>query len=125
MHHCLSKYELKEIINCKLRHESISDTSIIAMLEKAESWDLSLGCMTYLFSMIMEKYINDGVDISDMVDDFYFMENSIYIIIQEFDLNFIHHLIRNVRENSLTLEEELIRLQTNIGNYNYDKTLRF
>ncbi len=125
MHHCLSKLELQEIINHKISNIKIHDHSIKLLLEKAENWEISLGCLTYFFSMIIEKKLNNGENLLNLVDDFFLLENSMYIIIQEFDYNFIGHLIRNIREKELTLEDELIRLQTNIAEYNYDKYIRF
>jgi len=125
MHHCLSKIELQKVTDHKLANIEFHDHSIKILLEKAENWEISLGFLTYFYSMIIEKKLNDGEGIVDLIDKFYLLENSLYVIIQEFDNNFVDHLIRNIREKELTLEDELIRLQTNLAEYNYDKSLRF
>jgi len=125
MHHCLTKIELKEIINYKLIDTKIYNNSIKILLKKAENWEISLGCLSYFFSMILEKKLHDGEKLYNLIDDFFHMENSLNIFIQEFDNNFIVHLIRNIREKELTLEDELIRIQTNISEYNYDQSIRF
>ena len=75
--------------------------------------------------MILEKKLKNSENLFNVINEFYLLENIIYIIIQEFDNKFVDHLIRNIRENGLTVEDELIRLQTNIAEYDYDQALRF
>ena len=75
--------------------------------------------------MILEKKLNTGQSIENLINNFYLLENLFYSLIQEFDYNYIDHLIRNTREKVLSLEEELIRLQINMAEHNYDKTIRF
>lgn len=125
MHYCLSKEELNEVVNHKLLEKKICDHPLELILEKAENWEISFGCLTYFFSMILEKKINSSEKIGNLIEDFFLLENSLYALIQEFDYTFIDHLIRNMREKELSLEDELIRLQTTFSEYNYDQTLRF
>lgn len=125
MHHCLSICELKEVIYFKLLGQPIQNTMINSLVDEAENWEVSLGCLVYFFSCILEKRVNSDEEVENLIRDFFELDSSLHILIQEFDNNFIDHLIRNTREKELMLEDELIRIQTNIAEFNYDKTLRF
>jgi hypothetical protein len=125
MHHCLSKSELYDIIDYKLLNKDKIDDANKILLEKAENWEISLDCLIYFFSMLIERKLNNSVNISNIINEFYLLDKSAFIVFQEFDTNFIENLIRNIREESLDLEDELIQLQINMDEHNYEKTLRF
>ncbi len=124
MHYCLSIDQLKEFISHKLLDEQIDDASLITLLDRAKNWEVSLGFLVYFFSCILEKRVNSDHNIENLIDDFYKLDHIMNARIQGFDHEFIAHLIRNIREKELTLEDELIRLQTNLAEYNYDKIIR-
>ena len=45
--------------------------------------------------------------------------------IQEIGPEFVAYMLSSVRDKSLTLEEELVGLQTRLREYNYERTLRY
>ena len=95
------------------------------MIENAENWQDELGCLTYLFAMVLEGKGKDGGDCQRLIDLLYQLAERMYIYIQEFDLDFVEFMLRNVRSAGLSLEEELIDLQNRLREFRYEYALRY
>lgn len=125
MHHCLSKQELKQLLDAKNGVQEIEDELLRIWVANAECWTDELAGLNYFLSQILERKQRSGEDCGPLIDLFFDLENQMALIPQAFDLRFVEFMLRRVRNRSMSLEEELITLQDDVGDYRYDRALRF
>lgn len=125
MHHCLSKDELRQLLNLKADNLAIETDELRIRIELADNWQDELGALTYLFSHILERRAKGGLDCAGLIKMFYELPEVMSLHIQEFDSDFVEYMLRNIRDKSLTLEEELVGLQNRLREYDYERTLRY
>src|SRR3990172_13198847 len=125
MHHCLSKDELQQLLDLRANNVAIEVDELRIWIELAETWQEELGALTYLFSHILERRAKGGLDCAGLIKIFYELPEVMSLHIQEFDADFVEYMLRNIRNKTLTLEEELVGLQTRLREYNYERTLRY
>lgn len=125
MHHCLSKEELKQLINARIGGEEIDDELLRIWVSNAECWMDELGGLNYFLSHILERAKKADESCEGIMDVFFELENHMALVLQEFDFRFIDFMLKRLRDKSISLEDELIGLQEDVGEYRYDRTLRF
>lgn len=125
MTHCLSKQELTEIIDHIVYKKTMNDDELKTLFECAQCWQDQLICLSYLLSMILEKKQKDGGDRQRVIDKIYRLPDELFLFIQEFDSDFVHYMLRHTRNNSLSLEEDLVLLQNELAEHRYDKAIRY
>lgn len=125
MNYCLSKAELFALTDSIFYNKTMQDPNLEVLIEKAKTWDISLYCLVYFFSMILENKLNNNESIRTIIEDFYGLDNLFYVIIQDFDTDFIDFLLKNKREKDIPLEDELIQLQNKLADNKYGRNFRF
>lgn len=125
MHHCLTTQELRQLIDYTAKHSAIDDSQLLAQIEQAINWQLELSALAYLFSHILCGNIADGWDCPSLIRVFYRLEEQMYLHIQECDFKFVDYMLRNLRRQSLSLEEELVDFQNRLGEHRYERNLRY
>jgi hypothetical protein len=121
MHYCLNKEQLRQFVDFIANDLSIDDENLRLLVENAANWQDELGCLTYLFAMILERKGKQGEDCERLIGLFYRLTEQMYVDIQEFDYRFIEELLRNIRNKELSLEEELIEIQNHISEYRFKR----
>jgi hypothetical protein len=124
-HYCLNKRELTELIVSKVGKTAIEDDDLSLRVKTAELWQAELSSLTYLLSHIVEAYKKKGRDYVELLVAFYSLEEEMFFSVQECDHRFVTYMLRNTRDPSLSLEEELVNLQLGIREHSYAKTLRY
>jgi hypothetical protein len=125
MHHCLTKEELRELIESRRDDRSITNETLQLWVNSAEGWNDELAGLNYLVSHILERNKKRGDSTEGILDVFFALDQRMAIVLQPFDFRFIDFMLRTVRNATLSLEDELIALQDDVGEYRYDRTLRF
>jgi hypothetical protein len=125
MHYCLNRDELKKLIDFNASSINVENEELSSRIENAKNWQEELSGLTYLFSKILEKKSKDGSDCQPLIETLYRLEEQMWFYIQECDAVFIEYMLKNIRNMSLSLDEELIELQSNLGNHMYERTLRY
>ena len=125
MHYCLNKIELSQLINLKFKNQRLSDENIKIVIGNSENWQDELGCITYLFSMILERNKDAYKECIDLINLYFELPDQMFIRIESFNFEFIDFMIRNKRSDILTLEEELIELDNRKCEYEFKKTIRY
>lgn len=125
MHYCLNTEELRQLIDYKANNSEIESDELKCWINHAENWYDKLSAFTYLFSHILEKKAKEDYDCHSLIKLLYQIENHMFFTIQEFDSKFINYMLGNLRETSLSLEDELINLQNKISEYKYRQSLRY
>ena len=103
----------------------VTDELLQIWISDAEGWAVELGALNYFVSHILERKKRAGEPYAEILDVFFDLENHMSFIPQSFDLRFIDFMLRTVRNVSTSLEDELVSLQNNVGEYRYDRTLHF
>jgi hypothetical protein len=125
VHYCLNREELKQLLDFKTDSVVLESGLLSNRIANAENWQDELCGITYLFSKILEKRLKDGSDCNYLIDVLYSLEEEMWFHVQECDTNFIEYMLRNIRTIGLSLDEELIELQSKIGNHMYERALRY
>jgi hypothetical protein len=124
-HYCLNKKELTELILSRVGNIAIDDEELSLRVKTAELWQDELSSLTYLLSHIVEGYKKKGRDYVEVLVAFYSLEEEMFFSVQECDHRFVTYMLRNTRDPSLSLEEELVNLQVGISEHSYARTLRY
>lgn len=136
MHYCLSRDELKQLLNLIIQHNksnntyelslvSIIDSEFRIRLDDSLNWQDELGALSYLFAQILESNIFASLTRADLIELFYELPNRLLITIQDFDEAFIDYMLyRNLDLSITSLEDCLIKIQNDLRNYRYDKAIR-
>lgn len=125
MHHCLSKDELQQLLDLKADNVAIETDELRKRIELADNWQEEIGALTYLFSHILERRARGSHDCAGFIRKLYELPEVMSLYIQEFDSDFVEYMLANIRDKSLSLEEELIGLQNRMREYNYERTVRY
>lgn len=125
MYYCMNREELRQFIDFKAHHKTVDNDELLNWIENALYWQDELGCLTYLFAHILEKKAKNGENCQELIEQFYQLPEQMYFSIQAFDSNYIEYLLQNTRNRSVSLEEDLVRLQNAMSEYQYEQTLRY
>lgn len=125
MHHCLSKDELRQLLDLKAENLAIENDELRIRIELADNWQDEVGAHTYLFSQILERRVKDGHDCARLIQKLYALPEVMSIFIQELDSDFVEYMLANIRDRNLSLEEELVELQNRFREHDYGRTLRY
>lgn len=103
----------------------LSDELLQILVSDAEGWTVELGALNYFFSHVLERRKRAGQACAEILDVFFDLENHMSLLTQPFDSRFIDFMLRTVRDVSISLEDDLVSLQNNVGEYRYDRALHF
>src|SRR6266536_3330741 len=76
MHHCLSKEELKQLIDARISEAAIDDELLRIWVSNAESWMDELGGLNYFLSQILERAKKLGESCEGIIDVFYVLDTT-------------------------------------------------
>lgn len=123
---CLDQNQLLHFLNYKFENVEIEDENLFFACNQAEQWINPISVLTYLFARILEnKKFENSEDLHTYLNTFYEFSNSLNFVIQEFDYKYINNLFKLVRNEDLTLEDQLIELQSDMTNNEYSKLIRY
>jgi hypothetical protein len=126
MLYCLDRQELTAFLEAKVLGKDVSNHSLTARIEDAENWQDELSVHTYLLCCVLERRLAHGQDCQVILDLIYLIPNEMFLRLQELDRSFVDFMLMHVRQsNNYTLEEELIYLETSLGQYKYEKAIRY
>lgn len=125
MYYCLNNKEISVIIDQSLNNVKIEEDYLQKLYSDAENWLCNLGELNYSFSQYLEQNRDIGKSRDQLIKCLYSLEDKIYLTIHEVDYDLVEFMIRNLPHPSLSLEENLIDLQSNIVNREYGKALRY
>ncbi len=123
--HCLSKNDLESFLNNILHGAEIEDNILNILVENCRTYEGYLTGLTYFVAQIVDRRLKKSIHTSMFVSEVYQLQNHVAFEVQEFDNDFVDFLLRNKREKSLNLEEELIDIQNRISDHQYVKNFRF
>jgi hypothetical protein len=124
MKSCLSQCETNQLLSCKLRNTPLTD-EIANQCASAELWEKPIGVLTYLLARILETKNIEEDEYKAYLELFYELPNHMYMEIQEIDHIFINHMTRTFRQADYSLDDELIRLYSEILDHDYSNSLRY
>jgi hypothetical protein len=119
MYHCLNRTELTQLLDFKSGHMEIEDDQLRRRIEDAESWSDELGALTYTFACMLERKTGNGEDCQSYIELLYQLADEMFLRIDECNSVFVAHMLRQVRDRNLSLEEELIEFDDSIGRYEF------
>lgn len=112
--------ELNEFISFKAIGTPIASEHLRTWVDSSHNWQVELGFLNYLFVRVLERTKRASLDCQQYIDCLYDLEDTMYIRIHEFDHEFIDYMSLCVRQNTLSLEEELVNLHNRMCEYIYD-----
>lgn len=114
------KTELDEFINFEAIGTPIVSEALKIWVESSHNWQVELGFLNYLFVQILERTKRASLNCQQYINCLYGLENTMYIRIHEFNRQFIDYMSLCIRQDTLSLEEELVQLHNKMCEYIYD-----
>ncbi|PKO04071.1 MAG: hypothetical protein CVU41_18980 [Chloroflexi bacterium HGW-Chloroflexi-3] len=123
---CLDQTQLLNFLNYKFKNVIIEDEPLFFACDQAEQWINPISVLTYLFARILENEKFDNCDdLEAYLNTFYEFPNYLKLVIQEFDYKYITNLFKTVRNEEVSLEEQLVELQSDMTNNEYSNLIRY
>ena len=124
MQRCLNKEQIGQLFDLEIENFNLSNdpSDFENLVFECINWEKELICLTYFLSQIFELKIKQGVTPKALIhdlQDFFDLQNRIWLSFQEFDDGFIDYLYRHTKDETLSLEESLIRIQDWLSEYRY------
>lgn len=122
LRYCLAKDQLEKIFDLDENQLPQDDEELWHLLVGGQEWGIELVCLNYFVSKILKRKIRRGHDPHLLLEKLLSLPDQMWITFQEFDQNFVDFALREVRQETLDLEESLIEIQNRLSNYSYDQT---
>ena len=120
MHHCMNKSELNAFITFKTNGEPVNSRDLELRIESSHNWQVELGFLNYLFAQVLERKKREHLDCLEYIICLYELEERMYIRIHELDYRFIDYMTLFLRQDNLSLEDELVHLHINMCEFIYE-----
>lgn len=122
MGRCLLKDELSDFI-------TEASSGIFAQNSWASisfSWELEIVGLNYLLIQILLSDDQDLDSTNKIISDYFDLNLEIpcWFTQEEFDYEFVGLMLKQVRDKSISLEEDVVAIRERMSNYNYDRTVR-
>ncbi len=124
MSFCLSRKELEKLIAVEIekKYDFEEDNFLSNWIENARNWSDKLIAFTYFISKIFEKRLKERETPEELLEKLYKIwqiQDSMWLIFQEFGEDFIKYILDYERNSGLSLEDELIHLQNKLSRFEY------
>lgn len=120
-----NKNELKELLDYYFNNDAeFSHKDFKIAVDNSLNWQDMLYTFSYLFLQLIERHKKEGGDVHRYLELFYQLENYMWFKIQDFDRDFITFIMRTIRNEALSLEDEIIEAQKLLCERRYDKIIR-
>jgi len=122
--YCLNREELTkflEFLLLEFRLEDLpKDAHIRSLIEEWQNWHLELVCLATLLSQVLENKQKQSINVHAILQQVYTLsEHQGLFMVEPIDENFIEYMLRYVREEDLEIEDDLIRIRRDFGEYKY------
>ncbi|NES20344.1 MAG: hypothetical protein F6K41_15775 [Symploca sp. SIO3E6] len=120
--HCLNREDLSKFIEVEFGLADLSeDAHIGSLIEAWENWYLEFVCLATLLSQVLENKQKQSINVYAILQGVYsFSERKGLFSIEPLDEKFIEYMLsRYVRKEELEIEEHLIEIRRDFGEYRY------
>jgi hypothetical protein len=119
--HCFNREELSNFLEIVFGLDIASENIHIPLLmEEWESWNLEFTCLATLLSQVLENKQKQSVDVHKILQEIYTLsEHRGLFSVEEIDTKFIEYMFRYVRREDLSIEDHLIEIRRDLGEYRY------
>ena len=122
---CLAFEELEQAIDHFLDGTSIVDSELRTRIELSVAYCIALGGLSYLLTRIIDRRQKRAHFPTDFVDLVYKVSDRARFDVEEFDAEFVDYLVRSPRNESLSIEEDLVDIQNRLRSHRYVYNYRF
>jgi len=121
--YCLSREELArflEIVVFGTANFQTEEEQIRLLIEEWESWNLELVCLATLLSQSHDKQQNQDVDVYNILKRIYTLsdEKGLFFV-EEIDERFIEYMLQDIRNDNLSIEDNLVEIWRNLSERKY------
>jgi hypothetical protein len=119
---CLTVEELQDVLlGASTPLDDGAGLDATSLAELAEGWQVELIGTTYFLTQIVLRH---RAEFEQLLRIFGSLSDRMWFTAEECDVNLIDYLLRNQREHSLSLQDDLIQCVENMRDYRYEKTVR-
>jgi hypothetical protein len=121
---CLSRLDLEEFLSSIL--DGTEPNSVLRLLmDNCITYQGYLIGLTYFLAQLIDRRVRKNLSLEHWLENVFSIPDRMAFELQEIDVDFVDYLVRNRREKSLTLEENLIDIQNRFSAHQYGETFRF
>jgi hypothetical protein len=122
MSYCLRKKELDILVDASWDTSGLEEEHqhLKHQLSQCEFWESEVYVLMYLLSKTLERNLKSGVDCAPIIEKVIQQSTDTWLSLQGFDSKFISYMFRNLRDNKMNLEDNLVEIQENLGGFIYE-----
>jgi len=120
----LSKKQTHAFVECKCLNDYTRKKDIENELSSSTDWQSSINIIMYFFAIVLEKKRKEGVNVSKLIDDFYNLQDEVFLETHAIDSDFVEFMLKHVNPNKNNLEDTFIEMYKRWIEYDYTRTLR-
>ncbi len=119
--HCLNREELSKFLEIEFGLANLSeDAHIGSLIEEWENWHLEFVCLATLLSQVLENKQKQSVNVHVLLQEVYTLsERKGLFTFEQIDEKFIEYMFKYVRIKGLEIEDHLIEIRRDFGEYRY------
>lgn len=119
--HCLNREELSNFFEVEFGLADLSeDAHIGSLIEEWENWNLEFVCLATLLSQVLENKQKQSMNVHAILKEVYTLsERKGLFSVEPIDEKFIEYMFRYVRIEGLEIEDHLIEIRRDLGEYRY------
>jgi len=121
--YCLNKDELSRFIDVEIEGGQLYEEDLVlgSLLYSWRNWDIELVCFATLLSHLLERKQKQSKDAITLLKSMYNIpeEKGLGLIFEQVDERFVGYMLKFIRRKELSIEEDLIDIRHQFGEYNY------
>ncbi|HBB31000.1 MAG TPA: hypothetical protein DDZ80_10350 [Cyanobacteria bacterium UBA8803] len=120
--YCLNRMELSKFLSVEFGSASLEleDTNIQLLIEQWENWQLEFVCLATLLSQILESKQKQEEDVYIILQEIYTLsDRKGLFLVEEIGAEFIEYMFRYIRNEELNIEDHLVEIRRDMGDYRY------
>jgi hypothetical protein len=120
---CLNREELTRVILCLLKDAALEEAEIQAWAEGDACEEEVVG-LAYLLVQVLTRMKRQGQTVDRAISEFFDLPNRMWFAVEEFGSDFVEYMLRNSRDRSMSLEDDIVEIVTKMRRHQYGHTLR-
>lgn len=118
---CLTSTDVGNLLRHILDNKFELHEVLVNDLEAARSWDLCI----VLHNLFVARHLISSNDGLKKLEILYTLKDEMALEPQEANLEFIDYMLHHIRKFDESMDEMLVRLQEELSDYNYDRSIRY
>ena len=123
--YCLCKEELRRFIEIEMEGQKPreDEAEFEFVLSGWQTWDIELICLATALSQLLEHKIKSKEDVFSLLTEInnLLADTGRWLNVEGFDEEFVSYMLSFVRDPSLSIEDNLVMIRSQLSEYRYQR----